>query len=310
MAIKRSKAAVSGFTLVELLVVIGIIALLISALLPALSAARRSASNVSCQARLREIGHGILLYAQSNEQYLPPGQSPFYILNNAANGANPCYSDWSTLVTGAMRGGSGLAADTTFMNNTLSFRKNLFLDTDTKFYPSATLHYSCHPRLMPSIGSGTAPTSTSYDWLTPVKGRQYPLYKISKIKHASTLILIFDGTQLVGNGSGGLGNFNAAAWGKALDNCAIGTNTTYLTENFSAYYDKQPMFGGLNTDSQGYGTLYPTSTDNYQNIRWRHMNNQVANFLFVDGHVEGRKYNGGPLQCDLKRTEVNVPFIQ
>jgi prepilin-type N-terminal cleavage/methylation domain-containing protein/prepilin-type processing-associated H-X9-DG protein len=65
-----------GFTLVELLVVIGIIALLIAILVPVLSKARESSNRTACLSNLRSIGQGLYLYAHVYKDCLPNGNPP------------------------------------------------------------------------------------------------------------------------------------------------------------------------------------------------------------------------------------------
>ena len=61
-----------GFTLVELLVVIGIIVILITMLMPAMAAARRQARTVQCQSNLRQLGQTLVIYAGQWQGWVYP----------------------------------------------------------------------------------------------------------------------------------------------------------------------------------------------------------------------------------------------
>src|SRR5579859_4847112 len=61
----------SAFSLVELVVVVGIIVMLAAMLMPTLRAARESAQRVKCAAQLQQIGNALLRYSNDNKGYLP-----------------------------------------------------------------------------------------------------------------------------------------------------------------------------------------------------------------------------------------------
>src|SRR5438552_2234158 len=70
--VRPRRGAAGGFSLVELLVVIGLIAALCSLLLPALSRARQSALSLQCQDHLRSVGQALKMYEIANKGWFYP----------------------------------------------------------------------------------------------------------------------------------------------------------------------------------------------------------------------------------------------
>jgi prepilin-type N-terminal cleavage/methylation domain-containing protein/prepilin-type processing-associated H-X9-DG protein len=88
------KRRARAFTLVELLVVIGIIAVLVAILLPSLNNARQTANRIKCASNLRQIGQAFVLYNVNNRGYVIPS----YTMTGVAGGADVPLEGWAPIL--------------------------------------------------------------------------------------------------------------------------------------------------------------------------------------------------------------------
>ena len=202
---QRALCRLRAFTLAELLVVIGIIAVLISVLLPALHRAWEQARIVKCQSNIRQIYYATMMYTNDNHGCLPiPGQIsrvfPYYGIIVAQAGMYD-YTD---------SGGRLMP----YVGTSAAVRQNIFLCPsdlpprvagDSNGQPDAShsrnFSYNFNVHL---IGRGTAKPNGESD--------QYVGIRITQIPHLENKFLIYEqnaprdatARAVTSDGSGGI----------------------------------------------------------------------------------------------------------
>src|SRR5690606_17050360 len=164
-----------GFTLVELLVVIGIIALLVAILLPTLNKARRSAQTVACLSNMRQLGLGIIMYAHEKDGQMPAGS-----WDGWTSSPNDI-AGWITLIN-PLLGGEGNTINTTGVNDTPDHTLSKAFLCPSAAIQMGYLHFSSNP-----IAMGQK------DHFQASKG--IPHLKLSQLRPPSRIAMVFDGVQ-------------------------------------------------------------------------------------------------------------------
>ncbi len=282
---RRKHGFTRGFTLVELLVVIGIIAVLIGVLLPALSKARQQSNSLWCLANLRSFGQAINMYTMANNGRLPIAYWDGWTDPNKTG------TDWAWLLLPYLKRGS----DGTYAGQDPGTMWKLFLDKDTIIgtYGDAekVQTYGIHPTLCrfadgPLTPQGNASHAT--DKPGPQDDGKVP-FKLSQVQRSAEVVLIMDAAQF-----GDVGN-QPGWWASDADLWAIQATATAWPQNkkvplnlaqVQAAYPQGPD-AGENKDYAVHSDLYNAGI----NVRFRHLNNRSANALFCDGHASSFRWN-------------------
>jgi prepilin-type N-terminal cleavage/methylation domain-containing protein/prepilin-type processing-associated H-X9-DG protein len=255
---RSAQSSRNGFTLIELLVVIAIIALLAAILFPVFARARENARRTSCASNLKQIGLGILQYAQDYDEVMVPTYLDGTCANCYANGGysygtNPAYGNyrWMDLIYPYVK------------SEEVFNCPSVGQDSSLKKYQYATSgDYGSYAANVAYFGSGdslNAPFSEYRENPAGTFGRYDPI-KLAMMEAPTTTVMVADSRRAA-----------PQPWRLYFDDIAY-SPSVYGTATLKDV--------GVDTNDRSNRTLVGSSTA----LSERHLS--TINVLWADGHVK------------------------
>jgi len=296
-----------AFTLVELLVVIGIIAILIAILLPAISRAKDQANTTACLANMRSLGQLMVAYQVEYKGAYPyslflrnvVGGGPSSVGDGGSSNTDKGVFVWWSVIRKYMKNGKFANHD-----NFVDFASDRFMaafNCPTGIRRDAGCDFASNQLIMPGWPyerSSVAPTNPKQALLQPGKTGQVKADNV--VLWDATEIPPNYNTQYVMGFNVDRGNHGVSIAGGALSTQSI---------QFRYFRGQAPAGAGNEEISDDGIVPQGPNTDagapgSEGNIRWRHRRGVAANFLMGDGSVRTMTI---PKRSD--RNDLNSPPI-
>jgi prepilin-type processing-associated H-X9-DG protein/prepilin-type N-terminal cleavage/methylation domain-containing protein len=280
-----------GFTLMELLVVIGIIGILIALLLPAVQAARAAAASAQCLSNLRQIGLGITQYANQNGSF-PQYRAEYPPITNAYGVVRP---RWQWIMAGQLGGWAQNPDVLTATGTADTTYTNVPIDNGVFICPSMDSSFTSSGNPIPdvmSIRNGSYGYNFGYlgNNRTLVDGDNTTAtlrYPVRTVKEMTRTIAFADSRG---------GSIPHGGHSMTLDPPHMVRRTDNRSVN-SPYW-QQPYFAGAYPTGVGPAGVNPYGPDEgtpditvpFSPAEARHSGK--ANVVFLDGHAESLTLQG------------------